>query len=257
MNADFRVNVSLAGNGTGTLSWTRQCVDIAVLEKGISLAADDAMLGHNLRRLTVEIPATDRPAQVALHRAGFRREGRLREAIRDDHGELVDVLVYARLATDVVYGPVGFSSVMDSVLPTKRVIGHALFTDPAGMVLLLETTYKDDWELPGGVVEPGESPRIGAQREIAEELGIDVELGDPSLVDWMPPFLGWSDAIEFLWRVPPLEFQVAKQLRVSDAELKALHWVDPDDVSQHVTELSARRIAKLLADETGYTEAGL
>lgn len=256
MSSEFRVAVSLAGDGTGKLSWSEQVVDVTALEKGISLAADDAILGHDLRRLTVEIPATDTAAQVALHRAGFRREGRLREALSTSDGAFVDVLIYARLATDVVYGPVGFSSVMDSILPTKRVIGHALCTNPAGEVLLLETNYKEDWELPGGVVEPGEPPRLGAEREILEELGIVVELGEPALVDWMPPYLGWSDAVEFLWRIPPFDETVAGQLQASDAELKALHWVHPDDVPLHVTELSARRIAKLLAGETGYTEAG-
>ncbi len=42
------------------------------------------------------------------------------------------------------------------------------------------------WEVPAGLVEPGESPRAAAAREIAEELGFDVaesalaELGPPA-----------------------------------------------------------------------------
>jgi 8-oxo-dGTP diphosphatase len=254
--SEFRVNVSIGTDGTGRLSWSEQTVDVVTLERGISLAADDAMLGKNVRRLTVEIPETDRPARVALHRAGFRQEGRLREAMATPGGGFADVLVYSRLATDVVYGPVGFSSVMDSVLPTKRVIAHALFTNVIGQVLLLETNYKVDWELPGGVVEPGESPRVGARREIEEELGIVVELGQPALVDWMPPYLGWSDAIEFIYHGGALPQAVADSIRVDERELRAAHWVDPHHVAEYVTELSARRIGKLLAGETGHTEAG-
>jgi ADP-ribose pyrophosphatase len=41
------------------------------------------------------------------------------------------------------------------------------------------------WELPAGLVEPGESPRAGAAREIAEELGFDVP--ESALVDLGPP----------------------------------------------------------------------
>lgn len=254
--SDFSVQVHVLNDGTGSLTWERQTVDLDTLERAISLASDDALIGHNLRRLSVEVAASDMAARIALHKAGFRREGRLRERIANPDGSYEDVHLYSRLASDIVTGPVAFSSVMDSVLPTKRVIAHALFQNTSGEVLLLETAYKSDWELPGGVVDPGETPRVGAEREIREELGIDVTLGQPALVDWMPPYLGWSDAIEFLFVGGIIEDDVAQHLIVTDLELKALHWVSPKDVHQHVTELSARRIAKLVDGTTGYTEAG-
>lgn len=34
------------------------------------------------------------------------------------------------------------------------------------------------WEFPGGKIEPGESPAAALEREIAEELGCIVEVGD-------------------------------------------------------------------------------
>ena len=51
-----------------------------------------------------------------------------------------------------------------------------------GRVLLTQrkagTHLAGAWELPGGKVEPGEDPRAALRRELREELGIDVVVGD-------------------------------------------------------------------------------
>lgn len=254
--SQFRVQVDIR-DGIGHLRWARQRVGVDVLERAISLAADDAILAHNLRRLQVDLPMNDRAAIRAVQRCGFRREGILRQAHRSEDGTYLDVGVWGRLATDVVYGPLGFSGVMDSVLPTKRVIAHAVFTDAQGRVLLAETTYKQDWELPGGVVEPGETPRAGAQREILEEIGLAFELGAAAIVDWMPPSLNWSDAIEFVFHGGQLHPGLAAAVQPADREIRALHWVAPEDLENHVTPLAARRIRLVLAGEVGLTEDGV
>lgn len=251
----FKVRVEVKG-AVGHLRWGRQQVTVDTLERAISLAADDALIAHNLRRLQVELPGTDRAARRALHRCGFRLEGTLRDAHSRPDGTFDDVVIYARLATDVVYGPMGFSGVMDSVLPTKRVIGHVVFTDEEGRVLLTETTYKEDWELPGGIVEPGETPRQGAQREVLEEIGLAFELGEPVLTDWMPPSLNWSDAIEFIFFGGALSPNLVAATQPNDGEIRALHWVPPEDLDRHVTALSARRIRLVLDGYRGMSEDG-
>lgn len=57
-----------------------------------------------------------------------------------------------------------------------KLAGCAIF-DPQGRILLLHRHAPEQWELPGGKIEPGESARAAAQREAEEELGVDIEVG--------------------------------------------------------------------------------
>ena len=54
--------------------------------------------------------------------------------------------------------------------------------DPEGRILIVRRgpgqSGAGHWEFPGGKVEPGESPQQALKREIEEELGIDVRVGD-------------------------------------------------------------------------------
>ncbi len=46
-------------------------------------------------------------------------------------------------------------------------------------VLLVHRPKYDDWSLPKGKLDPGESPRAAAIREVMEETGVQVRLGPP------------------------------------------------------------------------------
>ncbi len=64
--------------------------------------------------------------------------------------------------------------------PRVHVVGAAIVE--AGRVLLArrgpEMSMPGKWEFPGGKVEPGETPEAALAREVAEELGVTIELGD-------------------------------------------------------------------------------
>jgi ADP-ribose pyrophosphatase YjhB (NUDIX family) len=53
-------------------------------------------------------------------------------------------------------------------IATPRVAAGVLFFDDHGNVLLVDPSYKQGLEVPGGYVEPGESPRAACIREVHE-----------------------------------------------------------------------------------------
>ncbi|AEH11056.1 MULTISPECIES: NUDIX domain-containing protein [Protofrankia] len=69
---------------------------------------------------------------------------------------------------------------------TPRVAAGVLFFDEDSRVLLVDPSYKQGLEVPGGYVEPGESPHAACIREVREELGIEPPIGGLLVVDWAP-----------------------------------------------------------------------
>ncbi len=62
-----------------------------------------------------------------------------------------------------------------------RSVAEALVTDGQGRVLVVYNV--GTWWLPTGGVEPGESSAAAARREVLEETGVDVDIGEIVLVE--------------------------------------------------------------------------
>ncbi|MFB8249561.1 (deoxy)nucleoside triphosphate pyrophosphohydrolase [Streptomyces sp. NPDC055952] len=73
------------------------------------------------------------------------------------------------------------------------VVGAALIED--GHLLAARRSAPAElagrWELPGGKVEPGETPEAALERELREELGVDAEAGARVPGEWplKPPYV--------------------------------------------------------------------
>lgn len=72
-----------------------------------------------------------------------------------------------------------------SALPHKY-IGVAVIWNDRGQILIDKRRQSGSmaglWEFPGGKIEPGETVEACIKREIQEELGIEIEVGDRLMV---------------------------------------------------------------------------
>jgi len=142
-------------------------------------------------------------------------------------------------------------AILNDRLPKKRTIAQGLLRNPAGEVLLCELTYKPEWDLPGGVVDPGESPATCVEREVQEELGITVVAGRLLAVNWLPPWRGWDDAHLFLFDLGVHDTGELDPARFLRREIAGAHWLTVAEAAAHVAPYTARMLD--LAADAGHT----
>ncbi len=257
------VDLEAVGNGVARISWSR-----ALQERGIEHASHEVreqvrIAFEELKQSRVEAlvsPDDEQAARIATW-SGLQREGVRRGAVTAARGR-VDRVVFARLDTDVpVSRGKGFRALLNSFLPRKRAISQVLIRDTQGRVLLCNLTYKQDWDLPGGVVEVNESPRLAAFREVEEELSLRLTPGRLLLTDWLPPWSGWDDAVCLVFDGGEHEAALAEQIVPQAREIRQAQWCTATEVHHLCADFTARRIDSALAaraDGTGpvYTESG-
>ena len=109
----------------------------------------------------------------------------------------------------------------------RKIVVAGLLVDDAGRVLVTQRRADQamplQWELPGGKLEPGESPTVALARELTEELGVAVEVGRI----WEVLFHAYPDfdllMMVYRCRLPPGE--VPRCVEVAD-----LTWRPPDQL---------------------------
>jgi 8-oxo-dGTP pyrophosphatase MutT (NUDIX family) len=122
-------------------------------------------------------------------------------------------------------------------------------------VLLCRLTYKQDWDLPGGVVEVGESPRVAVGREVEEELGLTIAAGDLLLTDWLPPWGGWDDAVCLVFDGGAHPAAILADVVKQEREIRDVEFCTIEQVRDRAADFTARRVEAALRGED-YTESG-
>ncbi|WP_406113168.1 NUDIX domain-containing protein [Streptomyces sp. NBC_01014] len=126
---------------------------------------------------------------------------------------------------------------IDSVNPPRRRIGAVtVLRNSEGAVLLVKTTYREGWQLPGGGAHQGERIATAASRELAKETGLYRRLTHFLALDHVPaPTEGRRSAEGFTI--------VCDGGRLTPEEESAL--AVPEDAADEITALTCVPLAQL------------
>ncbi|WP_026421706.1 NUDIX domain-containing protein [Actinokineospora inagensis] len=133
-------------------------------------------------------------------------------------------------------------------LPRKRAAaGTLLYDESRTRVLLIETTYKVEWEIPGGTVDADEAPWATAVRETAEELGITRPLGRLLVIDHVRTQGVMPEALAFVFDGGVITNDQVQGLRTHDPEVRSIGLYTVGEAQNLVTSSLHRRIEAAFA----------
>ena len=128
-------------------------------------------------------------------------------------------------------------------LPKKRVAAGALCSDVHGRTLLVKPTYKDHWQLPGGVAGADEAPLAAATRAVRRELGLPLTLDRLLVVDWVAPRDGVTiEGLLFVYDTPTLSDVQTDPISLPAEEIEGWAWCDDQQLGERVPAHMLRRI---------------
>ncbi|HEY6797081.1 MAG TPA: NUDIX hydrolase [Kineosporiaceae bacterium] len=129
----------------------------------------------------------------------------------------------------------------------KRVSADALLLDEHDRVLLVNPNYKPGWDLPGGMAEANEPPHRAVEREVREELGLVIAVGNLVCLDWVAPHGPWDDLLAFVFDAGRLDATQIAGIRLIDGELTEAAFHAPAEAYERLRPHVARRLAAALA----------
>ena len=119
-------------------------------------------------------------------------------------------------------------------------LATVIYAERDGQILLMKraegTAMAGQYFMPGGIVDPGETPYEGVARELLEETGLTF-VGEPTMVGCYPMWIYGQDFLQLSFR-GAVEGEV-----VQSAEHTDHRWVDPAEMTGLFTPESMAAIA--------------
>lgn len=113
--------------------------------------------------------------------------------------------------------------IVRTLYPGYVVAAKVFITNPQGRFLAVKTTYADDWDIPSGHCDPGESPDDAASRELWEETGLKVDNMQQFGVVFYPNL----KTVQVLFTH---QLDSTPETTIDNMEISAANWVERGEV---------------------------
>jgi 8-oxo-dGTP diphosphatase len=150
---------------------------------------------------------------VELHRLALRAFGRLPRSIRRTLVRLLS--------------------------PSYSVGAICVIERADGRMLLVRQSYRSNWGLPGGLLKRRESPVDAVRREVAEEVGLDIEvLGEPAVV-----VESRLHRVDVVYRARLSPGADPDAVAIGSPEIEAWAWFAPEELPDLQPETASAFVA--------------
>lgn len=131
-------------------------------------------------------------------------------------------------------------------LPRKRMGAGVLLFNEREELLLVKTTYKEGWTIPGGIVEENESPRQACLRETQEEIGIALQDIKFLCVDYTPADSEKNESLQFIFYGGVLNQDEIERVKISEDEISEYRFLKIEDALPLLRKNIKKRVPKIL-----------
>jgi len=134
-----------------------------------------------------------------------------------------------------------------TIAPSFTVGAMCFIERPDGRLLLVRHAYRNRWGVPGGLLNRGEEAADGAIREVAEEVGLRVELiGEPRVVVDPQP-----QRVDLIFRARPAHGTDPDAVKPGSPEIVEVGWFGRDELPelQHETASAFVMLARATSDD--------
>ena len=136
---------------------------------------------------------------------------------------------------------------------SKMAAAGAVFFNSDDQILIVKPTYKDNWEIPGGLCEAHESPTKALKREILEELSIEIDDLNLLVAEWSINPRTQTDIFHFVFDGGKLSSVEISRIKLPAEELETMKFIEAKEAVSFLGDRVGPRVLRAIEARVAQT----